>query len=267
MSDSLPGQMGARGRRPFRQAPGFTLVELLVVVAIIAILASLLLPVLTKAKQRARTTNCISNYKQVGAALRMYVDDNLDWLPPGPAAAATQAEALDISECPIYGNAPWAKAWLPFYLAVYVGQPRPEEVAATNLLKVLLCPGYLAALPTGVQGKPYDPVSDTYAHAFSYATTRSTNNPSGEAAYHLPGYPFGSRSQQNSLKMATLVASASPSSVWAVADLDAKAAVGSQTSGNTEPYLLKTPAHGNVRTFVYFDAHSAAKRVTTPDAY
>jgi hypothetical protein len=67
--------------------------------------------------------------------------------------------------------------------------------------------------------------------------------------------------------MATLVASAPPGSVWAVADLDAKAAVDSQTSGNAEPYLLKTPAHGNVRSFVYFDSHSAAKRVTTPDAY
>jgi type II secretory pathway pseudopilin PulG len=244
------------------------LVELLVVVAIIAILAALLLPALTKAKQRARTANCLSNYKQVGAALRMYVDDNLDWLPPGPAAAGAQANALDNSESPVYGNASWARAWLPYYLAVYLGQLRPEEVAGTNLLNVLLCPGYLAALPAGVQGRPYDPSSDSYAHAFSYSTTRSTNNPTGEQPYYLPGYPFGSKNQQNSLKMAAIVASAPPAAVWAVADFDTKAELNPYNQpGNVEQYLLKTPAHGRVRSFVYFDSHSATKRASTPDAY
>jgi prepilin-type N-terminal cleavage/methylation domain-containing protein len=61
---------------------GFTLVELLVAIAIIAILAALLFPALYAAKARAKRTVCLNNLKQINLGMRLYWDDNADF-PPG----------------------------------------------------------------------------------------------------------------------------------------------------------------------------------------
>ena len=64
---------------------GFTLIELLVVIAIIAILAAMLFPVLSQAKQHAWTVQCVSNLRQIGMGMKMFADENNELYPESGA--------------------------------------------------------------------------------------------------------------------------------------------------------------------------------------
>jgi prepilin-type N-terminal cleavage/methylation domain-containing protein len=98
----------------------FTLVEVLVVIAIIAILAALLFPVLSAAESHARRTTCLNNLKQINLATRMYAEDNHDAivLPSGFVSAKTDYQLY--------------KEYVKSY-ASYTGQPSPSE-------KLFACP-------------------------------------------------------------------------------------------------------------------------------
>ncbi len=90
----------------YRNRSGFTLIELLVVIAIIAILAAILFPVFAQAREKARQTSCLSNCKQIGLGIGMYMQDydgtafNCPY--PGPN---TTAPGLDIF---------WTEAVMPY---------------------------------------------------------------------------------------------------------------------------------------------------------
>ena len=103
-STRIPG-VEVRGKGTAPADAGFTLLELLVVIAILGLLASLLLPTLGRAKAEVRATACLSNLRQIGFALQIYVSENHNRLPvmrdrpatPGVVSAALPSPDLVLS--------------------------------------------------------------------------------------------------------------------------------------------------------------------------
>lgn len=100
---------------------GFTLIELLVVIAIIAILAAILFPVFAKARASAYASECQSNMKQIGTALKMYAQDNHDTYPSNRIGTALSANVqLSMTEGVKYvpGTVNWVGALSPYMEAI-----------------------------------------------------------------------------------------------------------------------------------------------------
>jgi len=205
---------------------GFTLIELLVVIVIIGIIAAMLLPVLARAKEKARRTTCLNNLKQWGLAQSMYLDDNGQNFPktkipnntPGAPGGYFEDNPLwnDLFDFyfqkPPQGLDAWFNA-LPPYVAnpplyAYAIQNGPEGIASfNNGNNVFRCP--TAIIDPGVDtGKrvafKYGMNSQGLAHAPSdvvYLKSQMIVNPSAfvlfsEGRTLLTETPFYGNSQK-----------------------------------------------------------------------
>ena len=135
----------------------FTLIELLVVIAIIAILAAILMPALSQARERAKSSGCINNLKQVSLACSSYAEDYNNYF-----------YTLDD------GGSIWSRNSLQIRIAQYVGGPTKkvlDSLAAVDrdkqCPKVFLCPDYTATPLKAIDGGN----TSTYTSDLSYGFT------------------------------------------------------------------------------------------------
>ncbi len=102
-----------------KQEKGFTLIELLVVIAIIAILAAILFPVFPKARDKARQASCMSNLRQIGLAIAMYVQDYEERFPFTSSWGPCWIDAKGDKNSPDYRG---DRMFLPDLLEPYTGR-------------------------------------------------------------------------------------------------------------------------------------------------
>ena len=243
-------KLGTCGARPSDLKAAFTLIELLVVIAIIAILASLLLTAVANAKRKPLQIQCVSNQRQIGAAMTSFMDDNHDKIP-GPCFMGVSRQYYQTTRdfAKFGGGKEMGPVELIGYLAPYLSLPTPPTSPLRATGNVAVCPGFLANAPNPPPVPRYE--------GYSYVINRiKKDTQEGDDAMEWFEWAFGYLDGDFNVTKLPLHVNAikSPSSTWAIMDADQL----SLTFGSAYSNLPPKRVHGSVWNRLYFDGHVAS---------
>lgn len=220
-----------------RQLQAFTLVELLVTVAVIGIMAGLLVPAVQRSRHSTLRSKDANNMRQIGAAILNYAGENNQQLP-GPTPTGQQAY--------YFGAMQVTTPYLGYYLAPYLDCPTPSDTSYTHYI----CPQLVSAGLKVVQ-----PSSTAYMinYIVNYGTGDVPQDALGRRAlfgstyYNPPVQPW---------RLPTLSAqSVSLNSLWILCDVDRQCTASTIRGCGWFSTLPATPVHGSYRNFLYADGH------------
>ena len=208
-----------------RKPMGFTLIELLVVIAIIAILASMLMPALQQARERGRATSCLSNCKQIGNAIMLYVDANDAMIPQH---SVNNAKGGKVS----WGAILWNNKFVPdhklFYCPTSTRPTAPSEWTDYRVNKIASSNTYTEYIDFGMNRM----IALSASRKYKITKVKSASQTMIISECNLPGQKKG----------CSMVAQA-----WGTVS----------TSNTIGSVAIRHKGTGN---FIYFDGHASPMR-------